>query len=211
MDDYFEKAARFRERAITVMNESGIAGIWEKAGCRVEIVGSMRMGLMAKHRDIDLHTYSKEVTEERSFAIAATIARDPRIKEIKCINGLHTEEKCVAWHFSYEASDGEIWQFDVIHIIEGSRYDGFFEQMADRIARNSTREQKETILRLKFETPDIPAENESGDVAGDNTTGQIHGVEYYEAVIADGISTLEDLREWVVRHRATPSGYWMPE
>lgn len=192
------KAKIFRQRAKEVLEESGVAQVWADAGCKVEVVGSMRMGLMARHRDIDLHVYSPEISEESSFAIAAMVARNPRVKEIKCINGLMTDECCVAWHFSYEAADGETWQFDVIHIVEGSRYDGFFEEMADRIVLLSSDEQKETILKLKFETPD-------------NLPEPIPGVEYYEAVMDGGVSTLDELLRWVDMRRSQPPHYWMPQ
>ena len=90
----------------------------------------------------------------------------PGVTEIRCINGLHTDEHCVAWHIFYRCDD-EVWQFDVIHIEEGTEYDGFFERMADRIVEVMTSGQKEIILRLKFEAP-------SGS--------DFHGVEFYEAV-----------------------------
>lgn len=188
------RAEYSQEKARDVLRASQIADIWEKAGCRVNIVGSLKMGLLAKHRDIDLHVYSKDITEESSFAIAARMAANPHVTEIRCINGLHTDEHCVAWHVSYMSGD-ELWQFDIIHIEEGSEYDGFFERMADRICEVMTPEQKETILRLKFETP---AEYD------------FHGVEYYEAVIADGVTTIETLKEWVERRRSKPAYYWIP-
>ena len=194
--DYAGRSAEFQRRAAEVLGMSGIANVWKEAGCRVNIVGSMAMGLMAKHRDIDLHVYSPQVTEQSSFAIMARIAADTRVKEIKCINGLATDERCIAWHVSFEAKPGELWQFDIIHIVAGTRYDGFFERMARRIVENATPRQKETILRLKFETPD---------------TEEIHGVEYYEAVIVDGVTTLEQLRRWLPRRRAAKFHYWMPE
>lgn len=153
------------------------------------------MGLLASHRDIDLHVYSKNITAESSFAIAAKVAADPRVTEVKCINGLHTDEHCVAWHFLFRDREGEIWQFDVIHIEEGTEYDGYFERMADRISEVITEEQRQTVLRLKFETP---------------ADTEIHGVEYYEAVIADGISTMEQLTAWVKAHRSKPPYYWIP-
>ena len=109
------RAKAAHRQALEVLRVSGIAQVWEQAGCRVNIVGSLRMGLMAKHRDIDLHVYSSGVTVEDSFAIAARIAADPRITEVKCINGLHTEESCVAWHLMFDYG-GEMWQVDVIHI-----------------------------------------------------------------------------------------------
>ena len=42
----------------------------------------------------------------------------------------------------------------MIHIVSGSRYDGHFERVADRIAAALTPETRRTILQLKFETPD---------------------------------------------------------
>ena len=58
--------------------------------------------------------------------------------------------------------------------------------MADRIVEVMTQEQKDLILRLKFKTP------EGKDY---------HGVEYYEAVIADGITTVTEYKKWVTEHR----------
>ena len=49
-------------RAHAVLKKSGIPEIWEKNGCRVNLIGSLRMGLLAKHKDIDLHVYSGNIT-----------------------------------------------------------------------------------------------------------------------------------------------------
>ncbi|MBD5225415.1 MAG: phosphoglycerate mutase family protein [Bacteroidales bacterium] len=183
-----------RESGLRVLKSSGIEEIWREAGCRVNLVGSLRMGLLAAHRDIDLHVYSRCVTEELSFAIAAKIARIPEVTEIRCINGLHTGEHCMAWHMFYRYED-ELWQFDIIHIEEGTEYDGYFEKMADRIVEVMTPDQRDTILRLKFETPD---------------GRDYHGVEYYEAVIADGITDLDGFEKWIETHRRKHPYYWMP-
>ena len=182
-------------KAREVLEQSGIAEIWKDAGCRVNLIGSLRMGLLASHRDIDLHVYSSGITTDSSFAIAAKIAMNPRVIEISCINGLNTDEHCIAWHVFYKACNGMIWQFDIIHIEEGTEYDGYFERMADRIVEVMTQEQKDLILRLKFETP------EGKDY---------HGVEYYEAVIADGITTMAEFEKWVTEHRKKDPYYWIP-
>lgn len=50
----------------------------------------------------------------------------------------------------------------MIRISRGSRYDGYFERMADRVCEVTTDEMRETILRLKFAPP----------------RGKDHGVEY---------------------------------
>ena len=67
--------------------------------------------------------------------------------------------------------------------------------MAERITAIATEEQKNAILYLKFATPD-------GEI--------VHGVEYYEAVIADNVRTISQLRKWLISHRAKPSYYWIP-
>ena len=193
-EEIFNLSFANQERAKRVLMNSDIANVWEQNGCRVNLIGSLRMGLMASHKDIDLHVYSKGITEESSFAIAVQIAKLPDVIEIKCINGLHTDEHCIAWHIFYKYEE-DIWQIDVIHIEEGTEYDGFFEQMADRITEVMTNDQKETILRLKFETL---------------SDKDYHGVEYYEAVIADGISNMVEFEEWVIEHRKKPMYYWIP-
>ena len=193
-EEIFNLSFANQERAQRVLRESGIADVWERNGCRVNLIGSLRMGLLASHKDIDLHVYSKGITEASSFAIAAQIAKLTDVIEIKCINGLHTDEHCIAWHIFYKYED-DVWQIDVIHIEEGTEYDGFFERMADRIAEVMTVDHKETILRLKFETP---------------SDKNYHGVEYYEAVIADGISNMAEFEEWVIEHRKKPMYYWIP-
>lgn len=192
--EIFDLARVNQKKAYKVIEESGIGEIWKSNGCRINLVGSLRMGLLASHRDIDLHVYSKGITEEFSFAIAAQIAKIPGVTEIKCINGLRTDEHCIAWHVYY-MYESEIWQLDIIHIEEGSEYDGFFEMTADRIFEVMSPLQKEIILKLKFETP------------ADKT---FHGVEYYEAVIADGIDNMSDFEEWVNQHRNKPPYYWIP-
>ncbi|MBD5474367.1 MAG: phosphoglycerate mutase family protein, partial [Lachnospiraceae bacterium] len=42
----------------------------------------------------------------------------------------------------------------MIHIVQGSKYAEYFERQAERILAVMSEQQKETILRLKFETPD---------------------------------------------------------
>lgn len=193
--NYEALSVKAAEEALRAIEESGIEEVWRQSGCRVNLVGSLRMGLIAKHRDIDFHVYSKGITEDISFAIAAKMSRIRGVEEITCINGLNTDEHCLAWHVKYRRDNGELWQFDIIHIEEGTEFDGYFERMADRIASVLTPEQKEKILELKFEMI--------------NDT-DYHGVEIYEAVIAHGVSSLNELDSWVKEHRKQPAYYWIP-
>ena len=194
--NYIEQSQIAATRANEVLEASCVKSVWEQAGAEVRLVGSLRMGLIAKHRDIDLHVYSTGITEESSFTVASQLIKNPNVIELKCINGLHTDEHCIAWHLKYKMTEAEIWQIDIIHIEKGTAYDGYFEEMADRIVEQLTPEIRETILKLKYDTPDDE---------------EIHGVEYYEAVIADGVKTLPQMRQWIKSRRSKPFYYWMPD
>ena len=95
----------------------------------------------------------------------------------------------------YQNEENELWQMDMIHIREGSRYDGYFEKVAQRISEIMTDEIRETILRLKYETPE---------------TEKIIGVEYYQAVIRDGVRDYSGFKEWRKQHPVTGVVEWMP-
>ena len=56
-----------------------------------------------------------------------------------------------------------------------------FREMAERITAVLTDETRQAILKLKYETPD---------------TAKIMGVEYYQAVIQDGVRTYAELEDW---------------
>lgn len=196
MKEYELLAQQNQKRAFEILTELQIIELWESHGCRVNVIGSLAMELLVKHLDIDLHVYSSGITEESSFGIAAKIAKNERVKEIRCINGLHSDEHCIAWHVSYEDVDSRVWQIDIIHIESGTQYDGFFEKMAQRIKAVLDKDSRDTIRRLKYETPD----NE-----------EIHGVEYYQAVLEDNVSSLNELREWVKKDRNPDGIYWMPQ
>ena len=90
---------------------------------------------------------------------------------------------------------GELWQIDMIHIREGSRYDGYFERVAERISAVMTDEMKLAILTLKNETPDME---------------KIMGVEYYQAVIQGGVRNYSEFVEWRKQHPVTGIVEWMP-
>lgn len=195
MNEYLSLAGKNQLRAHEILSESKIIELWQTNGCKVNLIGSLAMKLLVKHLDIDLHVYSSGITEESSFAIASQMAKDKRVKEIKCINGLHTDEHCIAWHLRYEDTDGRVWQIDIIHIESGTKYDGYFEEMAQRINKRLSDEQRDTILRLKYETPE-------GE--------EIHGVEYYQAVMEADVKSLSELRTWIASHRNAGGSYWMP-
>lgn len=193
--DIFEIAKQNQEEAWKVVENSGVVKAWESIGAEVNLVGSLRTGLLMTHRDIDFHIYSSPLTLSDSFQAMAGLAENPNVRRIECVNLLHTVEECVEWHAFYQEPDGECWQIDMMHIKRGSRYDGYFEQVADRIAAVLTDETRQAILQLKYDTPE---------------TEKAMGVEYYQAVIRDGVRNYADFEEWRRQHPVTGVIEWMP-
>ena len=97
------------------------------------------------------------------------------------------------WHALYQ--DEQLWQIDMIRIVQGSKYAGHFERVAERILQIMSEEQKEQILMLKFETPD---------------NLKIAGIEYYQAVLQEGITDFKEFMQW---RKNRPQGAiieWIP-
>ena len=195
MDTIEEIARRNRQRAEEIIRDARLVEIWQSIGAEPRPVGSLRSGLLMKHRDIDFHIYSSPLRLEESFAAMARLAADSAVERIECRNLLATDEACVEWHAAYRDRDGELWQLDMIHIVRGSRYDGYFERAADRIAAALTPETRHAILRLKYDTPDEE---------------KIAGIEYYVAVLRDGVRTYYAFVEWRRTHPLTGIVEWMP-
>lgn len=191
----FELAERNQQKAWEIIEDTHIIQIWEGIGAKVNLVGSLRTGLLMKHRDIDFHIYTSSLNLHGSFRAMAELAKNTSVKKIECVNLLYTVEACVEWHAWYQDMVGELWQIDMIHIREGSRYDGYFERVAERISAVMTDEMKLAILTLKNETPDME---------------KIMGVEYYQAVIRDGVRSYPEFEEWRRFHPVTGVVEWIP-
>lgn len=190
-----ELAKRNQQKAWEIIEDTRIVRIWEGMGAKVNLVGSLRTGLLMKHRDIDFHIYTSPLDLSASFRAMAELAENTSVKKIEYTNLLHTAEACIEWHAWYQDMEGELWQMDMIHIQEGSRYDGYFERVAERISAVLTDEMRLAILNLKYETPD---------------TEKIMGVEYYQAVIQDGVRSYPEFEEWRRLHPAVGVVEWMP-
>ena len=189
-----EIAQTNQQRAHEIIQDLNLIPLWASIDVEANLVGSLRMELLMKHLDIDLHLYSDPVSLADDFRIIARLAQNPRIKRIEYANLLNTEEACLEWHLHYEDPLNQMWQIDMIHILKGSRYDGYFEQMADRIVAALT-DETHTILQLKYETPE---------------SEKIMGIEYYQAVLRDGVKNYAEFETWRRQHPVTGIVTWMP-
>ena len=182
------------EKASLVIEKSGVRQAWEAIGATVNQVGSMAMGLLMKHRDIDFHIYTEKLDIAESFNVMQKICADPAVTRMEYRNLADTEEACLEFHVWF-MQDNEEWQIDMIQILKGSRFDGYFEHVAQRIKAVLTPETRRAILELKYLTPDDE---------------HIMGIEYYQAVIADGIRSYPEFKEWRKTHPADGIVVWCP-
>lgn len=195
MKSVLEKAAENQKKAWQIIYETDIINIWESIGAKVNLIGSLKTGLLMKNRDIDFHIYTDKLTPSKSFSAISKLAENPSIKRIQYVNLLNTDEKCIEWHAWYEDDEGKEWQIDMIHILKDSFYDGYFEKVAERISKVLTPEWKERILTIKNDTPE---------------TEKIPGIIYYMAVIRDNIQNYAEFSEWRKKHSNIGIIEWMP-
>ncbi|MDD4847517.1 MAG: phosphoglycerate mutase family protein [Bacteroidales bacterium] len=195
MEDIFALAQQNQQAAKDVLQSIKIMELWQSIGAEVNLIGSLKTGLLMKHLDIDMHLYTPTIHIEDDFKVMTRLACTPNIQSIMYNNLLDTEEACLEWHAFYKDQNNRVWQLDMMHIAKNSKYDGYFEKVADRIMSIITPEQKKTILQLKYDTPD----NEP-----------IGGIEYYKAVIESGIDNYADFQQWRKAQPAEAIIEWMP-
>ncbi len=195
MCDYLNIAAQDMKRAHEIINETGILDAWQAIGASVNLVGSLKTELLMNNLDIDFHIYSEEIDVAESFSAIAAIAQNPRVKNVQFVNQMDTDEKCLEWHIDYIDADERKWKIDMIHILKGSQYDGYFENVAERIAAVLTPETRNAILSIKYDMPDDE---------------KVMGILIYQAVIRDGIRNYDEFKLWKEQNPVDGIIEWVP-
>ena len=193
--DILKLAEQNQQIAWKVLEDTRIIPAWERIGATVNLIGSLKSGLLMKSRDIDMHIYTDKLNVAESFSVVQELAERLSLKEIQYVNGIETEEECIEWHALYEDKDRNTWKFDMIHIRKGSKYDGTVERVTDAIIKQLTPEIRQTILQIKYDVPEgilIP------------------GIEIYHAVFTGGVNSYEELEQWRRTNPLTNSLDWFP-
>ena len=174
-----------RRRAAEELKSAGVLEAWESIGGEVRGVGSFRTGLMMKHRDIDLHIYTGSLDVSRALQALAPVIASERTIGLNYVNGADTDEHCLEWHWRRSDAEGNVWKFDMIQILAGTKYDGVMEDAAESVIDAATPEIRRRILALKEACPD--------DL-------KICGIEFCNAVIAGRVSTWRQFLQWRESH-----------
>lgn len=190
-----QQSEEMHRRAEEIIRALDLVGLWKAVGGKANLVGSFRMNLMASRLDIDLHVYTEPFAIADSFSVMGRLAEKSGIRSISYTNLIDAPDRCLEWHASYEDNRGETWHLDIIHILNDSKYAGYFERVADRISAALTDETREAILRIKFALP-----------------SELHvmGIEVYRAVLEGGVRDLDTFTTWRNRHPAEGILNWMP-
>ena len=191
----FEISEARRQAALGAVRDSSVVEVWESVGATVNMVGSVRSGLIMKNPDIDFHVYTDEPMAERSFAAIERLKENPAIHDVQLRDLLDTEEECLEWHALYDDAEGTTWQLDMIHIRRGSAFDGVIERTTDAIVACLSPETREAILRIKHDAPD-----------GAKTPG----IEVYYAVLSLGLRTYSEFAAWKRTSPAPNLLGWIP-
>ncbi len=195
MDDIFSIADAMQCRAREIIADTRVIEHWSSVGAKINLVGSLKTGLLIHNRDIDFHIYTDPFRLSDSFEAMGRLAENPRIRAISYTNLLDAEDRCIEWHATYEDREGESWHIDMIHILADSRYAGYFEKVAERIEAVLTPETRAAILRIKYSLlPGEPA----------------MGIQIYQAVIAGGVRDVESFRRWKEENPSDGIVDWMP-
>ena len=194
-NDILTTAAANQKRAYEVIEETNILEIWTSIGAIINLVGSLRSGLLMKRRDIDFHIYTDPFSLSESFSAVARLAENPRIKSVNYANLLDAEDQCIEWHALYEDSQGNSWHIDMIHILHDSPYAGYFEHVADRIIAALTPQTRRAILTIKDAIP---------------LDAHVMGIEIYRAVLEGGIRDPESFQQWREEHPQHGIVKWCP-
>jgi predicted nucleotidyltransferase len=72
--DIHELARQNQQSAWKVLEDTCIIEAWERIGATVHLVGSLRTGLLAKSRDIDIHIYTDRLDVGESFSVIRELA-----------------------------------------------------------------------------------------------------------------------------------------
>ncbi len=196
--DLFELSEKRRQAALRAICTSGVEEAWKSVGATVNLVGSVRSGLILKNLDIDFHIYTDEPMPEKSLAAMALLEKNPAIRNVQFRNLLDTEEECLEWHALYKDPNGLDWQLDMIHIRRGSAFDGVIERVTDAIIARLTSgpaTTREAILRIKHDAPDVV---------------KTPGIEVYYAVLSLGLRTYKEFAAWKQAHQNIDLLRWMP-
>ena len=110
---FLKLAQENQKKAFEIIEKTKVLECWQSIGAEINLIGSLKMGLLCKHLDIDFHIYTPTLEVAHSFAAISKLANNPKIIHIEYRNLLEEEDQYLEWHALYQ--DEQLWQIDMIH------------------------------------------------------------------------------------------------
>lgn len=196
MENYVQKAKNMQKEAWKVIEQTDMLAIWHSVGATINLVGSLKTGLLINNRDIDFHIYTEPFSLEQSFLAISKLAQNPNIQAIHYTNLLESEDRCIQWQAIYKDKNKNLWQIDMVHLLQDSFYAGYFEKVAARILEVLTPQTYDAILKIKNEL--------------EYDKRKIKSILIYKAVIEEGILDKDSFLKWEQENISEEIIHWIP-
>ena len=99
MDNFLQIAKQNQSEAWEIIKKLDIENVWKSIGAEINLVGSLKSGLLMKHLDIDFHVYSDVVEIKDSFLVILEIVKNPSVIKFTFKNLLNTDENISPFEF----------------------------------------------------------------------------------------------------------------
>ncbi|SDS74598.1 hypothetical protein [Microlunatus soli] len=187
-----------RDQALDIMHRLDLLRRWSEVGS-VELVGSVALDVVVKP-DIDLAIYVDVLDPARAFAALTPLSEVPgMVQTINYVDGRQWPIHGLYWQIS-TIDDGEEWTIDC-WVLNSDR-----DQDSQHDVARSTRRAAEDIRRR----PDARATILGIKHEAIERGRPVHGRWLYEAVLDDGIRTLDEYAGWMGNQDPNERSTWMP-
>lgn len=191
-DDVLQRQAARQLKAGEIFARLGLIERWAEVGVP-KLVGAAAYGLMVAP-DIDIEIYCDAPAVDAGFTIVSSLARQRAICQVRFSNELDGPDQGLYWQLRYRADDGEVWKIDMwllAHDHPGPRSLDLVEPMKHAL----TDETRSAILRIKEALLDQP---------------DVHSIEIYEAVLDDGVRSMNGFLAWRAQREPDGLTLWRP-
>lgn len=194
MNEYLQHAQERRVAAERILRELRLVDLWSRFG-RPVVVGALAYDVMFAP-DIDMEVYCPTLRIEDGFEVLRECALHPWVTQVQFINALATPDKALYWQARLRDESGEDWKIDMWSAPEDYPLPRA-EYLVEPMRRALTAETRNSILQLKAHIHEDP-------------TLAAFSIHLYRAVMADGVRTVDQWRDWLACHDTTGLSSWKP-
>ncbi|MFN2302361.1 MAG: hypothetical protein ACK2TV_01390, partial [Anaerolineales bacterium] len=145
-------------------------------------------------QDIDLEIFCNHPTIEAGFDVLQHCAKKPGCLASRFRNEMAGPDQGYYWQVQYRQANGLLWKIDMwsVHVDHPGPTS---RDMIEPMLRILNQDNRNIILNLKH------------DLQNDPQT-ECASIDLYQAVLADGVSSFEELKIWMKSHQYSKINDW---